>query len=153
MRLKGLTVPDDYLEKFDKAFLTFKYQLIYCPFDLKCKHLNDPDDSIHSESLKEHDDLSFLGAIQDTETSRKIANGTIDPITLNELKLDPVSVLLIQTASKIEIKSKRDKKGSSRRQCKKSNYQQNKSAGIRAFFPTASNTKSCKKYYKKQSSN
>lgn len=102
MRLKGLTVPKDYLENFDKAFLTFNYQVVYWPLDNKLKHLNDPEDSINSETLKEQDDLSFLGEFLDENLVEKVVNGEIDPISHEELKLDQASEMRIECAAKID---------------------------------------------------
>jgi exonuclease 1 len=118
MKLKGLQVPKDYIENFDRAFLTFQYQVIYCPLDCKIKHLNDPEDSFHSESLKEQNDLSFLGEILDDEIAQKIVKGQIDPITHKELKLDLASELLIHNVAKIEIKTKRTNQTSTQRKLK-----------------------------------
>lgn len=109
MRLKGLAVPKDYIANFDKAFLTFQFQVIYCPKDKKLRHLNDPEDSLHADSLKEHKDLSFLGKILDEEITEKIVKGEIDPISHKVLKIDFTSELLIRNVSKIQTKGKRDR--------------------------------------------
>ena len=37
-----LLVPFDYEKNFEKAFLTFKFQLVYCPIKEDLVHLNDP---------------------------------------------------------------------------------------------------------------
>ena len=39
MEKKKLVIPENYIENFDKAFLTFHFQTIYCPLDKKLKHL------------------------------------------------------------------------------------------------------------------
>ena len=52
-------LPPKLEELFEKAFLTFKFQVIYCPFEKKMKHLSDINNTIYTYIHKY--DLSFLG--------------------------------------------------------------------------------------------
>jgi exonuclease-1 len=47
-------------EVFEKAFLTFKFQVIYCPLEKRMRYLNDITDTIYTQVYK-YDDLTFLG--------------------------------------------------------------------------------------------
>lgn len=112
---KRLVVPDKYLETFDKAFLTFQYQVVYCPIEKKLRYLRDPEDSLHSKSLKDHEDLDFLGEIYDEELTQRVVAGDIDPITHEELSLDDAIKSAIVKRIAIIGQKKREKRSSSKR--------------------------------------
>ena len=53
-------VPKDYERHFDMAFLTFKFQIVFCP-KRKCRvFLNSPENSIYTQ-IGNFADVSFLG--------------------------------------------------------------------------------------------
>ena len=149
IKAKGLIVPKDYLANFNKAFLTFNFQIVYCPLDQKLKHLNDPDKSIHSSSLKDQDDISYLGEFIDEDLFSKIVTGDVDPITHKNLTLDLKVVTKIHEVSKIKNKSKRDASSSKRKWAKKESFQ-GKRTGIRAFFQPITTSGSRKDFIKRQ---
>jgi 5'-3' exonuclease len=85
--------PRDMIELFEKAFLTFKFQVVYCPKEKRMKYFNDMNDTIYT-FLHKYNDVSFLGKytyiniyfkhlfrIYDDETAHKIVFGIIDPIS------------------------------------------------------------------------
>jgi exonuclease-1 len=53
-------IPDGFQENFEKAFLTFKFQVIFCPIQGKMKHFSDVDGSEY-KLIEKYGDLSFLG--------------------------------------------------------------------------------------------
>jgi exonuclease-1 len=54
-------VPADYEKTFEKALLTFKFQLIFCPVTQELIHLNDPKTHPLGKLLKNYPNLDFLG--------------------------------------------------------------------------------------------
>ena len=70
------------LEKFEKAFLTFRYQVVYCPIEKKLRYYSNIKKSKYKFAFKYLDNLDFLGDPDvDSETVRKTTFGEIDPIT------------------------------------------------------------------------
>lgn len=75
-----------------KAFLTFKFQRVFCPLKKKEVLVNDIETCEYGQKLLKFTDHTFLGMYlitnikyyreHDEETSQKIALGEIDPITL-----------------------------------------------------------------------
>ena len=47
-------------ESYEKAFLTFKFQVVYCPLEKKMRHFNNIDET-HYTFIQKFKDLSFLG--------------------------------------------------------------------------------------------
>lgn len=74
-------IPMSYENTFEKALLTFKFQLVYDPEAQKLVHLNDPEKNEHGPLLKNHDNLDFLGKYIDAPTAKQIALCEIDPIS------------------------------------------------------------------------
>lgn len=74
------------IEEFEKAFLTFKYQVIYCPIKKEMTYSHSLQNSRYKFLQKYIKDLSFLGTIYDKETTNKIVFGEIDPITHQPFK-------------------------------------------------------------------
>ena len=68
------------IEKFEKTFLTFKYQVVYCPLEKKMRYFNDINDPCCPFLDKYKNDLSFLGIIQNNNLEKYI-KGEINPIT------------------------------------------------------------------------
>lgn len=71
----------DIQEKFEKAFLTFRFQVVYCPIKKEMVYFSPLEDTKYAFLSKYMDDLSFLGKRYDKETTRQIVFGEIDPIT------------------------------------------------------------------------
>lgn len=55
-------IPNNYEQTFEKAYLTFKFQLVYCPNKKDLVHLNDPDTHPMGPVLKNYADTNFLGS-------------------------------------------------------------------------------------------
>ena len=73
---------DELIEKFEKAFLTFRYQVVYCPIDKKLKHFSDITKSKYKFASKYINNLDFLGTTEvDEDLVKKTTFGEIDPIT------------------------------------------------------------------------
>ena len=54
-------IPKDYEQNFERAFLTFKFQVVYCPNRKMCVHLNEINDNQKYTQIKNYVDLNFLG--------------------------------------------------------------------------------------------
>lgn len=141
---KRLNVPEGYMESFDRAFLTFQYQVVYCPIENKLKYLRDPKDSLHSESLEEQESLDFLGEIYDEDISKRVVTGDIDPMSHEEITLDDKVKSAIETTVTILEKKKREKKSSTKRRRYNESEAPIKNYTIRKFFNSDANTKSSK---------
>ena len=73
---------DELIEKFEKAFLTFKYQVVYCPIEKKLRYYSDIKKSKYKFANKYLDNLDFLGTTDvEEEIVQKTTFGEIDPIT------------------------------------------------------------------------
>ena len=73
---------DELIEKFEKAFLTFRYQVVYCPIEKKLKHFSDIKKSKYKFAAKYLNNLDFLGTTEvDEEMVKKTTFGEVDPIT------------------------------------------------------------------------
>lgn len=47
LKLDQFKVPENYLDSFNKAFLTFHFQVVYCPKSKRLVYLSDPKTSLH----------------------------------------------------------------------------------------------------------
>ena len=56
-----LLVPADYEKTYEKAFLTFKFQLVYSPEKRELVHMNDPKTHPLGKLLQNYPSLDFLG--------------------------------------------------------------------------------------------
>ena len=73
---------DELIEKFEKAFLTFRYQVVYCPIEKKLRYYSDIKKSKYKFANKYLDNLDFLGTTDvENEIVMKTTFGEIDPIT------------------------------------------------------------------------
>ena len=73
---------DELIEKFEKAFLTFRYQVVYCPIEKKLKHFSDITKTKYKFASKYLNNLDFLGTTEVSEDLvKKTTFGEIDPIT------------------------------------------------------------------------
>ena len=70
------------IEKFEKAFLTFRYQVVYCPIEKKLRYYSDITKSKYKFASKYLNNLDFLGTTNvDDDLVKKTTFGEIDPIT------------------------------------------------------------------------
>ena len=73
---------EDLIEKFEKAFLTFRYQVVYCPLEKKLRYFSDIKKSKYKFASKYMNNLDFLGTTEvDEEMVKKTTFGEVDPIT------------------------------------------------------------------------
>ena len=72
------------IKKYEKTFLTFRYQVVYCPKDKKMKYFNDINEHCYPFLDKYKNDLSFLG-ILDFDNIEKYIHGEINPITKEDI--------------------------------------------------------------------
>ena len=73
---------NELIEKFEKAFLTFRYQVVYCPLEKKLKHFSDITKTKYKFASKYLNNLDFLGTTEvDEDLVKKTTFGEIDPIT------------------------------------------------------------------------
>lgn len=60
LRLSTKNIPPNCEEEFEKAFLTFKFQVIYCPIEKRMRHYEDVEKTIYT-FIDKYEDKSFLG--------------------------------------------------------------------------------------------
>ena len=72
------------IKRYEKSFLTFRYQVVYCPKDKKMKYFNDINEHVYPFLEKYKEDLSFLGVL-DFENIEEYIHGEINPITKKEI--------------------------------------------------------------------
>ena len=73
---------DELIEQFEKAFLTFRYQVVYCPIEKKLRYYSDIKHSKYKFASKYLNNLDFLGTTDvDEDLVKKTTFGEIDPIT------------------------------------------------------------------------
>ena len=73
-------VPKNYEDGFEKAYLTFKLQLVFCPIKKSVVHLENILN--YKSKIEKFDDYSFFGKFLKKEIMDKIISGDIDPNTL-----------------------------------------------------------------------
>ena len=72
---------EEILIDFEKAFLTFRYQVVYCPIIKKLRYFNDIEKSPYVFMKKYINDLSFLGNLnKDRKIVEQITFGDINPL-------------------------------------------------------------------------
>ena len=76
-----LSVPADYLERFQQAELTFLHHRVYCPIQQKMVVLHELPRSMKAE------EMLYLGGYVDPETSTGVACGDLDPKTKDPIIL------------------------------------------------------------------
>lgn len=77
-----LVVPDQYLEHFRNAELTFLHHRVFCPLQQKMVFLNDLGPGVLESNLP------FLGPYVQPDTAIGVACGDIDPFSKQPLRLD-----------------------------------------------------------------
>ena len=98
---------ENYFEKFVCAFLSFKYQNVYCPIEKKLKTLNkfdEKDQKYKLIALKYFKSYSFLGGYKSPEILEKHVNFKIDPIT--QILFPNITQFIIKN-SRASVKNKR----------------------------------------------
>ena len=116
LKIEGkFSIPPDYQENFEKAFLIFRFQRVYCPILKKLVYLNEMDiekfkkdyqynieslengENLASNNLLEPHlllklinlkDLNFLGKNMSDKIAQRIANSELNPITLTAFEND-----------------------------------------------------------------
>ena len=75
------------IKRYEKSFLTFRYQVVYCPVEKKMKYFRNINDKCYYFLNKYRNDLSFLGNTHLNETNylEKYIKGYINPITKDEI--------------------------------------------------------------------
>ena len=76
-----LLIPQDYEKNFERAFLTFKFQHVFCPEKRELIHLNDPNQHPMGKVLSTYPSTDFLGEKMDPDLTLSIALGHVDPIS------------------------------------------------------------------------
>ena len=72
------------IKKYEKTFLTFRYQVVYCPKDKKMKYFHDINEHIYPFLDKYKNDLSFLGVLN-FDNIEEYIQGEINPITKEDI--------------------------------------------------------------------
>mmetsp|Transcript_5428 Transcript_5428/g.8007 ORF Transcript_5428/g.8007 Transcript_5428/m.8007 type:complete len:577 (+) Transcript_5428:79-1809(+) len=75
---QSIHIPEEYQQEFEKAYLTFKYQTVWCPLEETLRPL---EKGMHEEPHQQGDHLDFLGAMKDPDIGKAIAECIIDPMT------------------------------------------------------------------------
>lgn len=76
LKMKGLKVDKEYIEGFLRAENTFKYQIVFCPFERKLVPLNPYDDNVNPQ------DLDYAGKRFDDNLALQWALGNVDVKTM-----------------------------------------------------------------------
>ena len=76
------------IKRFEKAFLTYRYQVVYCPVQKKFRYFNDIEFNTYPFLEKYKNDLSFLGKINFYDQIEKYVKGFVNPITKNIIRDD-----------------------------------------------------------------
>ncbi|KAK4203567.1 hypothetical protein QBC40DRAFT_274544 [Triangularia verruculosa] len=74
-------VPENYLEEFKQAELTFLHQRVFCPKKKDIVFFTEPGPALNVE------EMPFIGAPVETELARAIAAGDVNPITKKRIVL------------------------------------------------------------------
>ena len=72
------------INQYERTFLTFRYQVVYCPIEKKMKYFHDINEHSYSFLDKYKNDLSFLG-ILDFDNIDEYILGEINPITKKQI--------------------------------------------------------------------
>ncbi|CAD8179368.1 unnamed protein product [Paramecium octaurelia] len=80
-RKQKITVPFDYVEQFEKAYLTFLFQRVFCPIQRKMVTVNTFDTDLLYSQMKSllEGNLDFLGSVYTDTLIQDIADGKICP--------------------------------------------------------------------------
>lgn len=93
-----IEIPKKYEKKFLWAFLTFKFQRVFCPQRRWLVHIFDPAMSQHGKDLEKFKKLNFLGEDLSEEIVQNLALGDIDPITKEKFKDDENEKYIVKLA-------------------------------------------------------
>ena len=74
------------IKQYEKAFLTFRYQVVYCPLEKKMKYFHDINEKHYHFLEKYKNDLSFLGKTELVDANiDEYIKGYINPITKKKI--------------------------------------------------------------------
>ena len=93
---KKITIPLEYEHLYLQAFLTFKFQRVWCPIEQKLVHTELPEESLYGAELGQMQSLDFLGAYLDHKVAMGIANGDLDPINLTDFATSEIDLRVIE---------------------------------------------------------
>ena len=75
------------IKRYEKTFLTFRYQVVYCPREKKMKYFHDINEKCYHFLDKYKSDLSFLGNTELVNTNiDEYIKGHINPITKKKIE-------------------------------------------------------------------
>ena len=75
------------IKRYEKTFLTFRYQVVYCPREKKMKYFHDINEKSYHFLDKYKSDLSFLGNTELVNTNiDEYIKGHINPITKKKIE-------------------------------------------------------------------
>ena len=75
------------IKRYEKTFLTFRYQVVYCPREKKMKYFHDINEKCYHFLDKYKSDLSFLGNTELASTNiDEYIKGHINPITKKKIE-------------------------------------------------------------------
>jgi len=60
LKISNLNITENVEKDFEKAFLTFKFQVVFCPFEKKNRYFSDIEQTKY-EAILNYKDLGFLG--------------------------------------------------------------------------------------------
>lgn len=60
LKISNLNISDKIEKDFERAFLTFKFQVVFCPKEKKYRYFSDIEDTRY-EAIHKYKDLTFLG--------------------------------------------------------------------------------------------
>jgi len=60
LKIQNLNISENVEKDFERAFLTFKFQVVFCPVEKRYRYFSDIENSLY-ESILIRNDISFLG--------------------------------------------------------------------------------------------
>lgn len=60
LRIQNMNLTENVEKEFEKAFFTFKFQVVFCPNEKRYRYFNEIESSKY-DNIKKCEDLSFLG--------------------------------------------------------------------------------------------
>jgi len=103
-------VPNNYARDFERAWLTFQHQTVFCPDLRKLVHLH----FVESESTEESFD--FVGPLYDNSLAKKVAKGEVHPETkrpISEHELEePYIVINSDNVDRMKVANKNKRQNS-----------------------------------------
>lgn len=100
-------IPPEYSKNFAKAFLTFKYQVVYSMVEKRQIYLHSIELNQYPD-IKQYSDKSFLGTIREEIIAQGVANGLIDPTKLTLREESTISDINLELYAKIKKELNKD---------------------------------------------